>query len=338
MTHDSLPFHVVTGVSVRRILDRTLRRAITSVEQAYLAHHDGQTINPDSYFLRFPQRPSDRIIALPAAVDGSINVTGIKWIASYPSNLGKGLARASATLVLNDPATGYPFAFLEASQISAVRTAASAVLAANWCTGHARRAASVAFIGAGVIAKNIFDMFVADEWTFDEVVVHDRDLQSSESLSAHAARRIAAKVRVDTLSAALDADLVVFATNAGTPYVDTPTRLRAGQTILNISLRDLAPSLLMEANNVVDDVDHCLKADTSPHLAGKMSGGRAFINGTIAQLIRGEIALDPARATVFSPFGLGVLDLAIGKQVYDIAVADNLALSVPGFFPEVARW
>jgi ornithine cyclodeaminase/alanine dehydrogenase-like protein (mu-crystallin family) len=92
------------------------QEAIEVVAQTYLTHERGETVNPDSYFLRFPEEPANRIIALPAAIvdkQGEQSVSGIKWIASYPDNIHAGIPRASAVLILNDPQTGYPYALLE---------------------------------------------------------------------------------------------------------------------------------------------------------------------------------------------------------------------------------
>jgi 2,3-diaminopropionate biosynthesis protein SbnB len=331
-------FSVVPGTVVKSILEEDPRHWIATVEDAYLTHHDGLTVNPDSYFLRFPDAPINRIIALPAALKGNFDVAGIKWIASYPKNIERGIARASAVLLLNDMSTGYPFACLEGAGISAVRTAASAVLGAYRLNACRRVAPRIAFIGTGVIARHIMNMFIADEWQIGEVLSHDLDRFSAEAFVSHVADAGIPAVREAALDRALEADIVVFATNAGTPYVDPSRRFKAGQVVLNISLRDLAPESLLDANNVFDDVDHCMKAATSPHLAEQLSGGRSFVTGTIAQLIRGEIAIDLDRASIYSPFGMGMLDLALGVHVHQRALAQKRTVEIPGFFGETQRW
>ena len=91
--------------------------------------------------------------------------------------------------------------------------------------------------------------------------------------------------------------------------------------MLHVSLRDLAPEILLAATNVVDDVEHCLKADTSPHLAEQLTGNRDFLDGTLDDVMAGRVTVPADRPVVFSPFGLGVLDLAVGKFVYDQVAA-----------------
>lgn len=332
-------FHVVPGTAIKSLLDANPRQSIDIVKNAYLAHHDGQTVNPDSYFLRFPNNANNRIIALPAAIDGAMAVSGIKWIASFPGNIERGIARASATLLLNDSTTGYPFACLECSQISAVRTAASAVLGAYFINQQNRHAKSIGFIGAGVINRNIFDMFMADDWQFERVVVHDKHTPSLQALAHHIESKIPLKVQQpEDVTAALEADIVVFATNAGTPWVEPTFSFRPGQIVLNISLRDLAPEQILAAENLFDDVDHCMKAQTSPHLAEQRTGNREFVTGTLAALMRGEITLNHTRPLIYSPFGMGMLDLAMGKHLYDQAIIQGSAIAIPGFFADTNRW
>ncbi|MBA2322580.1 MAG: 2,3-diaminopropionate biosynthesis protein SbnB, partial [Pseudonocardiales bacterium] len=113
------PFAVISGAQVQAALQGREKQVVDLVEATYRVHGAGDSVNPPSYFLRFPDRPSSRIIALPASIGGQVRVDGLKWISSFPENVAGGIPRASAVLILNDHDTGYPFACLESSIISA---------------------------------------------------------------------------------------------------------------------------------------------------------------------------------------------------------------------------
>jgi N-[(2S)-2-amino-2-carboxyethyl]-L-glutamate dehydrogenase len=326
-------FDVLSGRHIREILAADPTLGPQAVRQAYLDHHDGKTVNPPSQFLRFPDNELNRIIALPASLGEGAGIAGIKWISSFPGNHAHSIPRASAVLVLNDLRTGYPFALLESSIISAARTAASAVLAAGWMNQHEHCAGSLSVIGVGVIARSTLDAFAADGWRFDEVRLHDLSTGAAEAGAQYAKRHWRqASAAPATLEQAIAADVVLFTSTSGKPYVLPPASFGAGQIVLHVSLRDIAPELILQAENIVDDVDHCLKASTSPHLAEQLCGHRDFVTGTIAQLMRGEVELDRSRPLIFSPFGMGILDLAVGHEVYRRARGQGLTLSVPDFF------
>lgn len=340
MSHAMPLFSVIPGETISTLIQQNRSRIVDIVRTTYLDHELGKTINPDSYFLRFEDKPSSRIIALPAALTGNTRLSGIKWIASYPENIQHNLPRASATLILNQYDTGYPYACLEASLISAARTAASAALAANVLGSNQRHARKIAVIGAGIIARNVLEFLIDQDWRADQLAVFDLNPQDAKRLAAHS-HELAGYYSVVSASlqdALEDADLVVLATTAATPYITEPDTFKPGQLVLNISLRDIAPELVMAANNVLDDVEHCMKANTSPHLAEQKYQTRSFVNGTLAQVISGAVMLDRNKPTLFSPFGLGVLDLAVGHFVYEQATATNQAHQIPNFFAETHRW
>lgn len=325
---------IVSAGEVERELADCSGKVIDVVATAYINHDEGRNVNPDSCFLRFPDKPSARIIALPAYLGGdtpNASVAGIKWIASFPQNITENLQRASAVLVLNDCYTGFPYAMLESSRISAVRTAASAALAASVLGGAPR---SVGVVGGGVIARTISDYLRSVERLAPVVQCCDLNPESAARLASH----IGLGARVATLEEALACDLVVLATTASTPYVPDNFRLEPRQLVINVSLRDLAPQTLVGCNNVLDDVEHCLKADTSPHLLEQLMGSRDFVTGTLGGVLRNRVALDPSRATVFSPFGLGVLDLAVGSLVYKGCVDSEGGTLIPFFFGDTRRW
>ncbi|ORC49118.1 2,3-diaminopropionate biosynthesis protein SbnB [Burkholderia sp. A27] len=334
-------FSVISGGYIAALLSKAKTEIIDIVGQCYKLHQLGGTNNPDSYFLRFDDKPEARLIALPAAlrdVDRATFISGIKWIGSYPRNIESNLQRASAVVVLNDYETGYPFVCLEASQISSARTAASAVLAAQQVGPKERRARRLGVIGGGLIASTILDYFKAAGWQFDDVCVHDQSPDHAAAFSRNLVARDLYPVRVGTRDEALDADVVVLATTAGTPWIPAERHFLPGQLVLNVSLRDLPPETLLAANNVFDDVDHCMKANTSPHLAEQRYGHRDFVSGTIGQSLLGELRLDSGKPTIFSPFGLGVLDLAVSMFIYERALAENAQHPIPDFFATTDRW
>ncbi|QMU71815.1 2,3-diaminopropionate biosynthesis protein SbnB [Streptacidiphilus sp. P02-A3a] len=330
-------FAVVPGAAVSSILNDSHHDILRIVAETYVAHEQKLSVNPDSYFLRFPGKPNSRVIALPSYLGGSVDTIGIKWIASFPDNVQYGRPRASAVLLLNDYGTGYPLACLEAAGISAARTAASAAVAIGRLV-PAVASVSVGVIGAGVIARTITDYLQAHRIDVVDVLVHDLDSASANHLAAHARERLGVPATTGTLDEALAKDVVVFATTTAKPYVPGHTRLRPDQLLVNISLRDLDPELILACNNIVDDVDHCLKAQTSPHLAEQLSGSRDFVTGTLGSALKGDLVLDPDKATVFSPFGLGILDLAVGHYVLGEAERRGSAIAIPDFIGETSRW
>jgi ornithine cyclodeaminase len=331
---------IINGKTVSDIVRAHRAECIEIVQDAYLAHADGRSVNPNSYFLRFPEKPDCRIIALPAYLGNGFDVAGLKWIASYPANVQRGFPRASAVLVLNRYDTGYPFAILESSIISAARTAASAALAAHWLNGRSRRARSLGVVGTGLIARYVYEFLVAAGWTIEEVRLFDRSPLESEKFrktTCRLERHRAVTIVPDIVQLLTASDLIVFTTTASTPHIDDPALFEHNPLVLHISLRDLAPEILLKSQNVVDDVEHVMKADTSAHLAEKMTGNRDFVTGTLADIMLGRRSVSPGRPIVFSPFGLGLLDLAVGKWVYDQAVASSKDLRLSDFFYETAR-
>ncbi|WP_031469273.1 2,3-diaminopropionate biosynthesis protein SbnB [Sciscionella sediminilitoris] len=332
-------FAVIGGAQVRAVLHGDEPRLVELAERTYLRHEEGATVNPPSYFLRFPDRPSSRIIALPASVGGQDAVDGIKWISSFPGNVADGLPRASAVLVLNDPVTGYPFACLESSIISAVRTAASAALAADRLSAGRTRPKRLGIVGTGLIARYVHTFLARTGWSFDEVGIHDTNPEHAQGfrgyLESAGERAVTHPSAGDLIEAS---DLVVFATVAGTPHVLDPAPFAHGPLVLHVSLRDLGPDVIASATNIVDDVEHCLKADTSVHLLEQRTGNREHIAGTLAQVITGEVEPAPDKPLVFSPFGLGVLDLAVGRHVYDTLAGSGRLHTIDDFFAELSRY
>jgi len=250
------------------------------------------------------------------------------------------MARASAVIVLNSSDTGRPQAVLEGSLISAQRTAASAALAARELVGGASPSA-VGFVGAGLINRQIAHFLGVALPGIRRVSVLDLDAERARGFAADIGgiqgfEGAEVEVARDLARLLGSCPLVAFATTATRPHVAELSACPAGTVILHISLRDLSPEAILAAENVVDDIDHVCRAQTSVHLAEQAAGTRSFIRCTLAEILEGKAAprRDGKGVTVFSPFGLGVLDVALAKHVLDLARAAGRGTRIPAFFPE----
>lgn len=335
MTNDE-SLLILRGPDIRKLFEGKNAEVVKAVSAAYCEHRAGHSFLPHSVFVRFPGRQKERIIALPGYLGGDTEVAGIKWISSFPGNLEHGLSRASAIMVLNSMQTGRPEFVLEGSTISALRTAASAALAGDVL--HPKGDIdSLGVIGCGLINREIVRFIVTLRRTIGSVFVYDIDPARANkyrevlaSITGKAPIQICASPQ-DVMAAS---SVVSFATTAVEPSISDLSGCRPGSTILHISLRDLTPEAILSADNVVDDIDHVLRAATSVDLARQKVGNHDFIRCTLADIIMGAqpARRDASSLTVFSPFGLGVLDLAVANLAVRYAQAAGSGTRVSEFF------
>jgi len=325
---------ILSNSDVRQVLDGHEPLVLDAVRDAYVRHASGETALPESVFLRFPDDARNRIIGLPAYVGGADPVAGMKWIASFPGNVPAGMERASAVIILNSTATGQPLALIEGSVVSARRTAASAALASAILPGEAAETGA-ALIGCGLINAEVLRFLTVVHPRLRKVTVFDLDAGRAAAF----ARRCEAELGV-TARLAAHADealaahpLAAIATTASVPYLDLDA-CAPGSLVLHVSLRDVTISGVLNAVNIVDDPDHVFRAATSIELAGQHVGHRGFIDAAIGDLLRdGPRRRATDRVTLFSPFGLGVLDMAVADMVARHARQRGLGTELAGFLP-----
>ena len=328
---------IVKGPEVLALLENRELDIVRMVRTAYEIHNRGASSLPHSTFLRFPDSPRNRIIALPTFLGEDFNIAGVKWIASFPGNHDRGIPRASAVVVINSAETGLPEAILEGSIISAKRTAASAALAAQFLHGDPEPKVA-GLIGTGLINFEVARFLRAVFPSLTTLVVFDA-LPASAQRFAEQAQTLGDGLDVQIVGSAEEvlssAPLVSLATTAIEPHLSDLSICAPGSTILHVSLRDFTPEVILAADNVVDDVDHVSRAQTSIHLAEQQVGNRDFVRCTLADITSGTAPArpNPEQITVFSPFGLGVLDLAVSHLVLELAREQQIGTSISGFLP-----
>jgi N-[(2S)-2-amino-2-carboxyethyl]-L-glutamate dehydrogenase len=327
---------VLGAGDVERELRADDAAVVDVVAEAYRLHARGRTAVPHSSFLRLPGDETRRIIACPAFVDDGVPRAGIKWIASFPANVERGIERASAVIVLNCMDTGRPEAVLDGALISAARTGASAALAARTLR-PGRRFEDAGLIGCGVINLNVLRYLRATGLGVERITVHDRDGRRAAAF-ADTCRRLFPGLRAEPATSAeavlAGHELVSVATTATRPYLRSLDACPAGALILHVSLRDIASAAIARFENVVDDVDHVCRAHSSLHLAQQRRGGRAFIRCTLGDVLLGRAPARPdgQAVTVFSPFGLGALDVAVAAWVAEAAERRSAGTAIDDFF------
>jgi N-[(2S)-2-amino-2-carboxyethyl]-L-glutamate dehydrogenase len=199
---------------------------------------------------------------------------------------------------------------------------------------------SVALVGTGLISRYLYVFLLASGWDPETITLYDAidaEAERFKTLWVDASRHRRVVVAKDIEAAIRSSELVCLTTTAGKPHIQNPAWLSHNPLVLNVSLRDIAPEIILASYNVVDDIEHVMSAETSVHLAEKGSGHRDFVNATIAELLLGVKTVPRSRPVIVSPFGLGILDVAVGHCIFGKALQSGRVLPINDFFFDMWR-
>jgi len=312
------------------ILRSNIPTLIDIIGNTYESFYRKESINPDTYSLKFSDKPSARINALPAYVGKPVDLAGIKWVSSFPSNVENNKQRAAATIILNSYETGYPLAVLDGTLISASRTAASAALSAR-SLRPTKKSEHLFLYGAGIINRLTVEFLLGDGWDIKNITVLDFSEEAQHSFIQYFS---GLDINFLTEEPKEKPDVLIFATSALEPWYDKP--IDKDQIVLHISLRDIKPERLLPVDNIVDDVDHALKANTSLHLLEQQLGSRAFSINDYSAILHRKNQED--KGAVVAAFGMGILDVAFGAYIMDEAESSGDINVIDGLLSSTVRW
>ncbi|MDX6505019.1 MAG: alanine dehydrogenase [Gaiellaceae bacterium] len=262
-----------------------------------------------------PAYPAGDFRAMPALGAGHAL---LKWVASFPGNPARGLPTVTGLVLVSDAETGMVRGVLDAGAVTALRTGAAAVLAAE--TLGRSDAQTAAVIGAGVNGRAAVESFVAQG---REPLVWDLDPARAEAAAAELGGRAVEREQ------ALAADLLVTVT-PGKEVVLAAGSLQPGQHVSLIGAdgpgkAEIALEELLRARLFCDDWG---QSSHGGELAAAVDAGRlrreevtelgAVLDGTAAGRSAGD------EITVFDSTGLAIQDLAVALAALERA--DSLEL------------
>jgi alanine dehydrogenase len=305
---------VFTAADVERAVSP--HEAYDAVRDAFVAYARGEWSMPPKVYVT--NYPAGDFRAMPAIGGGHAL---LKWVTSFPGNPARGLPTVTGLVLLSDADDGRLLAVLDAAAVTALRTAAAAVLAAD--TLCRPGASSYAVVGCGVNGAETARMLVAHHVT---PLVWDVDEGRRQSVADRVGARVASSA-----AEALSADVVVTVT-PGYEVLYAPESLQPGQHVSLMGAdgpgkAEVAAEELRRAHLFCDDWE---QASHGGELAAAVEAGavaRSDVTELGAVLIgAADGRRDAGDVTLFDSTGLALQDLAIAKLAY--IKRDDLTLTM----------
>jgi alanine dehydrogenase len=283
-------------------------RALAAVGDAFVAYARGEWSMPPKVYV--PAYPSGDFRAMPALGAGH---AALKWVTSFPGNPARGLPTVTGLVLLSDASDGSLVAVFDAGAVTALRTGAAAVLAAETLGSGSGPAAVV---GAGVNGRAAARTFVAHG---GEVLLWDLDEQRARGVAEELGAGLAL-----SREQALAADVVVTVT-PGHEVLFEPGSLRPGQHVSLMGAdgpgkAEIAVEELVRTRVFCDDWEQASHNGELAHAveAGALERGRVTeLGAVLAGDADGRRADD--EITTFDSTGLAIQDLAIALAALERA-------------------
>jgi alanine dehydrogenase len=291
-------------------------RAYEAVREAFVAHARGEwTMQPKLYVTNYP---AGDFRAMPALGGGHAL---LKWVTSFPGNPERGLPTVTGLVVLSNAETGMVEAILDAGSVTALRTGAAAVLAAD-VLGRAD-AETAAVIGAGVNGNAVARTFVA---LGRSVSLWDVDRAQAEAAAAELGAEVSS-----SREEALAADLLVTVT-PGREVLLAEGSLRPGQHVSLMGAdgpgkAEIAIAEIVRAHVFCDEWEQASHGGELAAAVEVEAISREDVTELGAVLLgEAEGRRSPDDVTLFDSTGLAIQDLAVAIAAYGRAGELDLPL------------
>lgn len=303
---------VLSQADVVRLLD--LDKLIEMLAGAFVELSAGRTSVPPRIAARTPA--GGLLGAMPGYIAGVLET---KVVSIFPQNHDRGLPSHQGLIALFDPDSGAPLAVMDAVSITAIRTGASAAVAARYLARS--DASTLAVLGAGVQGRTNLAAFqrVRD---FKEIRIASRDAAKAQQLAALSPIARA----VETFKEAVKgADVVCLCTDAREPVM-TYMWLATGAHVSSVG-GTFGPEIDAQTIGAGSIFVESRDAVRQPPPAGahELQGMRPESVTEIGEVIAGTKPgrTAPDQLTVYKSTGHAVEDAAAARLVYERALAEG---------------
>lgn len=304
---------------------------VEGVEKSLKLHAQGEIVQPLKPYLRWGEKKhiADRIIAMPCYLGGTNPIAGLKWVGSKHDNpSSRGLNRASAVIILNDPQSHFPMAILEGSLISGMRTAAVTAIACRYLAKD--NFANVTCIGCGPIAQMQLITILEQFNSISSVNLFDLKLSAAQDLVTKLRQSfpdVNYQIATSASSAISQGEVVITCTVTDKPYIHYEW-LQKGTFISNVSIMDLHKEVFLKADKVV--VDDWVQSNREKKvinqlvLEGRFS--REQVHAELGEVIVGSRSGRDSNSEiiVLNPMGMAIEDIACAQIFYEKALAAKI--------------
>lgn len=304
---------------------------IEVVREVMSAHGKGLCQVPPKIHVN--TRNASFLNAMPAYVNGEIEVAGLKWVAGYPENRKKDLPVTTGLMVLNNAETGQPVAVMDCRWITAIRTAAVAAITAQYC--KVADTQSMTIIGAGeqgkwnarlmkIAVPSLKKIYIND---INEAAIKNYIAKMQSLISEIEIIPVYSEEKIQ--SAINDSQILITATQRGDKPIIYSEMLHKG--MLGIPLESTA----WEGKTYSRFADRFICDDwdlVQVYLRdGKYTDGLPEKYELLGKIINGDAIgrENDEEFVIASSHGIALSDIAVAQMIYDKAIEQNVGVILP---------
>ncbi len=299
-----------------------MEEAIPAMRRALIMLAEGDVVMPLRSYLALPV--GDAVMGLMPSYVGGLEAVGVKVIAAFPANFGSDFDTHQGVVLFFDTERGLLRAIVDATAITAIRTAAVSGLVTDLLANP--DAGDLAIIGAGTQATTHLQAMRAVR-PVRRVRVYSVPAESAAAFAERESRRTGLPVEAVATAeeAVVGADLICTTTTSAEPVVRgawvAPGAHVNAVGAYNPATREL-DSELVARSRLYADRRESLLSEAGEFLIPKSEGlfGDEHVVGEIGEVLTGRapVRTSSEEITLFKSLGIAIEDLASAHRIYEI--------------------